>query len=383
MAKMIIKPYEKKDGNTYYMFTYRIGTDAETGKELKTSRRGFKTEKAAEKAYKKLVAQVVINGYKTRKTETVKDLYDIWLPSYEKRVRESTFDKTVGIFETHILPTLGKYRLEKLTVQHCQESVDKWAETRKRPDKVGIYAKKLFKYGISLDLLVKNPMDFVIYPIKDNFSVENEEYGNFYTKYELLTFLSSLSKEKPLKKAFFHLLASSGFRRGEILPLMWKDVDFINGTITINKNLAYGKKGQLILTPPKTKASKRAIKIDDDTLEELKKWRKTQTKELSAKGLRKKENQLIFQNSKNEWLQPTIVRKWILSIVQKNNLPDITVHGFRHTHCSILFEAGADMKEVQSRLGHSSIKITLEVYTHITENKKNDTALKYAEYMKS
>ena len=77
-----------------------------------------------------------------------------------------------------------------------------------------------------------------------------------------------------------------------------------------------------------------------------------------------------------------LVKKWLESIIQKNTLPDITIHGFRHTHCSILFEAGADLKQVQSRLGHSSIKITLEIYTHITEKKKNDIAMKYVEFMK-
>ena len=167
------------------------GSDPDTGKELKTTRRGFKTKKDAEKAYKRLIAEVEVNGYKTRITETVQDLYDIWLPSYKRRVRESTLDKTVGLFENHILPTLGKYRLEKLTVQHCQNAVDTWSDSRKRPDKVGIYAEKLLKYAVSLDLLTKNPMEFVIYPIKDEFNGTSEDFGNFYTKDELLTFLSS------------------------------------------------------------------------------------------------------------------------------------------------------------------------------------------------
>lgn len=92
-------------------------------------------------------------------------------------------------------------------------------------------------------------------------------------------------------------------------------------------------------------------------------------------------SQLVFSNINNEFMQPPKVGKILDSIIKKNNLKRITAHGFRHTHCSILFEAGASLKEVQDRLGHSDIQTTMNIYTHVTEKAKQKTAEKFASYV--
>lgn len=366
------------------MFSYRVGTEPETGKELKTTRRGFKTKKEAMNAYKALIVDVEVNGYKAQKMDTVEDLYHIWLPIYQNTVRSSTFKKTKGIFEYHIIPTLGRYRVEKLTVMHCQEAVNKWYEDLKRYDKVVPYAKKLLKYATSIDLISKNPMESVTMPKRKEYN-EDAEIENFYSKEELKEFLISLKSmrltNKKQKITFFRLLSATGLRRGEIVALKWSDIDMLTGMITIDKNLTYDNNG-LVMNPPKTKESKRKIMIDQSTLGVLKDWKKTQTKELARLGLRKKENQPIFQNGSNNYHQPTAPRKWLESILKKNGMPFITLHGFRHTHCSILFEAGLNVKQVQKRLGHSDIKTTLDIYTHLTQKSKNEVASIYGDIMK-
>jgi site-specific recombinase XerD len=91
--------------------------------------------------------------------------------------------------------------------------------------------------------------------------------------------------------------------------------------------------------------------------------------------------QLIFPNTKNEFMSPTKPDKVLEKIIQRNDLKRITVHGFRHSHCSILFEAGASIKEVQDRLGHSDIKVTMNIYAHVTEKAKEKTAEKFAKYV--
>lgn len=91
--------------------------------------------------------------------------------------------------------------------------------------------------------------------------------------------------------------------------------------------------------------------------------------------------QLVFNNEQNEYLQPTKTRKWILQVQNKYNLDLITTHVVRHTHCSLLFEADASIKEVQDRLGHSDIKTTMDIYTHVTEKAKSEAAKKFSNYM--
>lgn len=91
--------------------------------------------------------------------------------------------------------------------------------------------------------------------------------------------------------------------------------------------------------------------------------------------------QLVFSNEQNEYLQPTKTRKWIIHIQTKYKLGTITTHGLRHTHCSLLFEAGASLKEVQVRLGHSDVKTTMDIYTHVTQKAKEEAILKFSSYL--
>lgn len=92
-------------------------------------------------------------------------------------------------------------------------------------------------------------------------------------------------------------------------------------------------------------------------------------------------NQLVFSNTKNALIQPAKTNDWLKSIINKYKLPSISTHGFRHTHCSLLFEAGAKIKEVQDRLGHSDVKTTMDIYAHVTASAKDDAIKKYENYL--
>ncbi|MGE7920008.1 site-specific integrase [Viridibacillus sp. NPDC093762] len=91
--------------------------------------------------------------------------------------------------------------------------------------------------------------------------------------------------------------------------------------------------------------------------------------------------QLVFSNEVNEFLQPTKTRKWLEYILNKYKLPKIITHGFRHTHCSLLFEAGVSIKEVQDRLGHSDVQTTLNIYAHVSEKAKDEAISKLENFM--
>lgn len=91
--------------------------------------------------------------------------------------------------------------------------------------------------------------------------------------------------------------------------------------------------------------------------------------------------QLVFSNAVNEYILPTKTRKWILHVQKKYKLGTITTHGLRHTHCSLLFEAGASLKEVQDRLGHSDVQTTMNIYAHVTKKAKEVAIQKFASYI--
>ena len=180
----------------------------------------------------------------------------------------------------------------------------------------------------------------------------------------------------------FRLLAYTGMRRGEALALKWSDIDLSNQTIKINKTVTTAEHAALIIGTPKTKASYRTIAIDKQTIKCLSDWRKEQRKELFQLGFNAlSDNQLIFSNGNNELIRQATVRKWDQSISKHAGLKYITVHGFRHTHASLLFEAGTPMQDVKERLGHSSITTTMNIYTHVTKSAKKKTADNFAQFM--
>lgn len=210
-----------------------------------------------------------------------------------------------------------------------------------------------------------------------------ESEVNFYSKEELELFFNCLEKENDYQiYTLFRLLAFSGTRKGELLALTWNDIDFKNNTIKINKAVSRGLNSRLLIKAPKTKSSVRDISIDTITMKILKQWRLIQKENYLKLGFNTlKSNQLVFSNNNNEFFQPTKTREWLEKIIIKNDLKRITTHGFRHTHCSLLFEAGATIKEVQDRLGHSDIQTTMNIYTHVTDKAKEQTADKFAKYV--
>ncbi|MBM7666105.1 integrase [Solibacillus kalamii] len=181
--------------------------------------------------------------------------------------------------------------------------------------------------------------------------------------------------------ALFRLLAFSGMRKGEALALTWNDLNFTSNELRINKAISRGKDNQLYMKTTKTGVA-RSIKMDDKTMAVMKEWKKQQKQDYLILGYNTMQpKQLVFSNEVNEYLQPTKTRKWILHVQKKYKLGIITTHGLRHTHCSLLFEAGASLKEVQDRLGHRDVQTTMNIYAHVTKKAKEEAIQKFASYL--
>ncbi|MGE7843078.1 site-specific integrase [Lysinibacillus sp. NPDC093712] len=179
--------------------------------------------------------------------------------------------------------------------------------------------------------------------------------------------------------SYFAYSLSVACVKGEALALTWNDLNFTTNELRINKALSRGKDSRLYIKSTKTGAA-RTIKMDDKTMAVLKEWKQKQDYlVLGFNTLQRK--QLVFSNEHNEYMQPTKTRKWIIHAQNKYQLGTITTHGLRHTHCLLLFEAGASLKEVQVSLGHTEVKITMDIYTHVTQKAKDEAILKFASYI--
>lgn len=381
-----IKKYKKKDGSTAYMFQAYLGTDPDTGNRIRVTRQGFSTKKEAELVLSRLKIDIDEGSFIKAHNDTFEAIYELWFEQYRNTVKESTLQKTSELFRIHILPAFGKMKLDKITAAYCQKKVNGWFKAHSKYNVMKNYTSSVLKFAMRLDMLKSNPMDKITMP-RRMAEVGKDEDLKFYNKEELQQFFGFCNADAErssnmLWLTLFRLLAFSGMRKGEALALTWKDLDFVNETVSINKTLTRGLENRLIIQTPKTATSKRAIVLDAITLSMLNNWRKQQAKDFLKLGFNTmNENQLIFPNTKNELMIPTKPDQKLDRIIKKNELKRITIHGFRHTHCSLLFEAGASVKEVQDRLGHSDIQTTMNIYAHVTEKAKEKTAEKFAKYV--
>lgn len=211
-----------KNGKKYYRIQVYLGTDPLTGKRVKTTINGCRTQKEAQQRARQLKVAFENGEYKRRALNTYQDIYNQWILTYEKTVEESTFVKTIGIFRNHILPAMANYRIDKINVQICQKHVNEWSKKLKNFRAVKSYASKVLDFAMKLDLIKNNPFKLVEMPKRKKEIVEHTEdvENKFYTKEELKKFLDCLETESNFKAfALFRLLAYSGMRKGEALAL--------------------------------------------------------------------------------------------------------------------------------------------------------------------
>jgi integrase len=163
----------------------------------------------------------------------------------------------------------------------------------------------------------------------------------------------------------FYTALFTGMRRCELLGLKWGDVDFIMSQIYVNRGLHHLKDGSYIFTEPKSAKSRRTIALSPSAFLMLKEHKEKQSLEWSMLGKSLTDSVLVFCKPDGEPFRPnTVTRAWETT-ASKCGLPVIRLHDARHTHASIMLKQGIHPKIVQERLGHSSIQITLDTYSHV------------------
>ena len=385
--------YEKKNGTKEWMLRAYLGTDPLTGKRITINRRGFSTKKAAQ-----LELNILQNNYangdftiSSNQRTTVKELYELWFINYQTTVKQTTWTKTEYNINKYILPKFGKMYIDKIDVKTAQIQVNKWCKEFGMYTKLLGYLKRIMDYGVSLELIDSNPFRKIIVP-KNTQKKQKKDKFKFYTKDELKIFLDSCQQHyndipdhQAILKYYaaydcilFRFLAFTGCRIGEVLALKWEDINLTDKVIKINKPLTDVKGGYEIGTP-KTKQSNRTITLDDNTITELKKWKLKQMELFVKIGTRGSD--FVFSNPHGKTIARNNIYNRSNKIADRAGLHRLGNHGFRHTHASLLFEAGANFKDVQDRLGHSSINITMDIYTHVTKESKKITTERLVSYV--
>lgn len=360
-----IKSYILKNGQKKYRFTIRVD------KKHVTSRNGFYTYDDAALAYLNLKQEIMENKYKAdQNLITFKDVYDSWMERYKNTVRDTTLYRTERVYERRLGPAFGNKLINKITVKDCQEAVDSWAADIATFRPFVVNSNKVFDDAVKYGYITSNPMRRTDVPKKTKKMAEvakNRKVKNYYSLTELRELLSAAKKESLHKYAFFRTIAYSGTRRGEIVALRWSDINFKTNYISINKALVWSSKTKSYEIHPTKNGKSRNLIMDQQTMEILKAWKRIQREFYSSK----KSNDYVFTGPKGERCSFSIVETWLIDLNKKINLGRrVTLHGFRHTHATLLYSMNPNItpKDVQKRLGHSNVAITMNIYEHVTDD---------------
>lgn len=350
---MNIIPYKKKDGTTCYKFQIRLGHKV-------TTRSGFFTKHDAIVAYTKMVEN---KEEYLRGNLTFTNVFESFLEIYSTKVKEATLRNALSIFYLHILPVFGNKKIHEIKVIECQNfamTMSKFV----RGKMFFNYAKRVMDFAYKMDLVKSNPFEKVIHP---NYKKKKKQLN--YLEVEQANKLLDYFKDDLYWYTMFRLFIYSGLRRGELLALEWSDINFNKKTIRVEKTLTIGLYNKVILNSTKTESSNRVINIDGLTLHFLKKL-KLKTK-----------NKLVFPSAKGTYQRLSNPQDRLDKACKHLELDKIRVHDLRHTHASLLFASGSNAKEVQERLGHSDIQTTMNIYTHVTKDKKEKSLNDFINYM--
>lgn len=228
------------------------------------------------------------------------------------------------------------------------------------------FVSVILNYAVKKRIITYNPCVTVDYP------EARETEREFYTTEEVKTLLGLLQDEGEEKRpfaVFFMLAAYTGCRKGELLGLEWKDVDFINSVISIKRAYYYSSTEHISYTDtPKTKKSQRSLKLPVcvmDALQGLREWRGRQREVCGGSWV---ETDRLFTNLDGSPMPTNAPYNYLQSFSKRMGLRKATVHSFRHFNASALIDAGVDVVTVQTALGHSTAATTLNIYSHAFGN---------------
>ena len=388
---MIMKITEvtKKNGATVYRASVYLGVDQVTGKKVKTKVTGRTHKEVKQKAQQEKIAFQKA-GSTRQKAITIKnyqELATLWWESYKNTVKPNTQGNVRALIDNHILPTFGEYKLDKLTTPLIQSIINKLADKANRGeegaflhyDMIHALNKRILQYGVTMQAIPFNPARDVVLP-RNTQKAKRQKLKHFDNQ-ELKKFLVYLDNLDSCKYRYYYdvtlykFLLATGCRINEALALSWSDIDLDNAVVHITKTL----NRDLEINSPKSKASYRDIDIDQATVSMLKQYKLRQTKEAWKIGQRES---VVFSDFIHEYTSIVKLKKRLLTHFKRADVPNIGFHGFRHTHASLLLNSGIPYKELQHRLGHSQISMTMDTYSHLSkENAKKavsfyETALK-------
>ncbi|HEM4668077.1 TPA: site-specific integrase [Streptococcus suis] len=380
---MRIKDKIKKNGQKVYYASVYLGVDQLTGKKARTTVTAT-TQKGVRVKARDAINAFAANGYTVKDKPTIttyKELVKVWWDSYKNTVKPNTRQSMDGLVRVHLLPVFGDYKLSKLTTPIIQQQVNKWADKANTGQK-GAFTnysllhnmnKRILKYGVSMQVITYNPANDVIVPRKQQKEKAGVKYLDNKELKQFLDYLVTLDQsnyENLFDVVLYKTLLATGCRIGEALALEWSDIDLDNGIVSINKTLNRFQE----INSPKSSAGYRDIPIDNATLLMLKQYKNRQQVQSWQLG---RSETVVFSVFTEKYAYACNLRQRLNKHFKAAGVTNVSFHGFRHTHTTMMLYAQVSPKDVQYRLGHSNLMMTENVYWHTNQENAKKAVSNY------
>jgi integrase len=357
---------------------YSLGTDPATGKRKIATATVHGPRKDAEKELRRLLRSLDTGEHVDPNRLTVRDWLSTWLATIRAEVAPRTHERYGEIVNDRLAPAFGNLQLTRFAPAHIQAVYTEWATGGRRDGKDGPLAPQSRRLihrvlnaaltrAVELQLISRNPAQ----ALKRHLPKDERREMVTLTPEQAQQLLDAI-RSTPLYWPVLIALAT-GARRGEIVALRWRNVDFNNGSIRIVESLERTKAG-LRFKPPKS-GKARVVTLPAFAIEELRRRRREQAEELLRLGESLRADAIICAHPDGAPISPNVLTNYFSRVAKRLALP-VHFHSLRHTHATQLLLAGVHPKVAQERLGHATVAMTLDIYSHVTERLRDDAAAK-------
>jgi len=370
--KGYIRKIETNTG-TSWQITIDNGFDA-SGKRIRTFKTVSGTKREACDVMHEMMSKFKSGTYVEPSKVTVAQYLKQWLETYVKpKLSPTSYDGYRINIEKHIIPTLGTIYVQQLREEDILNLYSKLMLEGRRDGKGGLSAKSVLYVHRNLKealqhakikkVIERNPAEHLQAPKPKKYKTK------IYLKGELKElYVNAKGTELEVPVA---LAIELGLRRGELLGLQWADVDFENRTININNNLVRTIKG-IVLRTPKTDSGSRSLVISESLVEILRAHFRRQGEIKVKLGEHYKDHDLVCCNADGTPANPVWFSRKFAKFLSKHGLKKIRFHDLRHSNATLMLKNGIPAKVASQRLGHSSIGITLDLYSHVMNEMQQD-----------
>jgi integrase len=301
---------------------------------------------------------------------TIGEYLDVWLKgSVYGSVRQSTYDRDTNLVNNHIKPVLGSLKLKKLNSAHVQNFYRNRLDTGLSAStvrKIHDILRRGLAQAVDWHLTQRNVADVVKPPRpvpKEIVALSADETRRL---------LDAAAEDR--LEALYVLAVHTGMRQGEMLALRWQDVDIENAVLSVRRTLTR-RGGKIAFGQPKTKKSRRSIRLTPQAVDALRAHLERQLGDMEILGDHYQDQGLIFTTDTGAPINPSNLRQRSFTpLLKRVGLPHMRFHDLRHTCATLLLSRGVHPKFVQELLGHATIAITLDTYSHVIPSMGDATA---------